>query len=551
MAEIASIGPGYQLDRYELIAPIAEGGMGAVWLGRLRGKYGFEKFVAIKTILRTHASDHHFRQMFLDEARIASDITHANVCHIHDLGEQDGHLYLVMEWVDGESLDRLATRVTKSNARFPLGVALQIVADASAGLHAAHELTDRSGKPINLVHRDVSPQNILVSEGGSAKLIDFGIAKARDRLSGETASGLVKGKMRYMAPEQALGLPLDRRSDVWAMGAVLHRLVVGHAPFVDPEALFAFAHGRQPLPDLPAELPGAVSAVLRRALARDASDRFATAAELQVALERASVAADVVTTTSDVATFMADGKGERKSAASIASAVGSMRDEDLASNPGAATFTPARGRRTVTAGSDAFGPPAASGLPTAVTTSSRPGARPRVETTGPNEDANTASPVTSRKFDGESERSRPSLAPRRTRAMGVAATAVAIAVAFGFGALAIRKSLAPSASSPSPVSVAKASEGPAAPNAPIADVAVPTPVATPPSAPSPAPVSVDAGPPLPHADSRTTPTPRPRAAPPPKAVPAAVATPALATPAVATPVDAPAKKPKELPTERY
>ncbi|MGH7281164.1 MAG: serine/threonine protein kinase, partial [Polyangiaceae bacterium] len=233
--------PGSRLDRYELLCPIAHGGMALVWLARLVGKHGFEKLVAIKTILPEFAADTRFQQMFLDEARIASGIEHVNVAQILDLGEQHDILYIVMEWVDGDSLSKLHRAVERRGERIPLGILLRIVADACGGLHTAHDLTDKTGRALGVVHRDVSPQNILVSSKGNAKLIDFGIAKALVRLSGETNAGLLKGKIQYMAPEQAMGRPLDRRADVWAAGACLYYLLSGVPPF-DGENQLATLH---------------------------------------------------------------------------------------------------------------------------------------------------------------------------------------------------------------------------------------------------------------------------------------------------------------------
>src|SRR5271165_6027391 len=151
---------GYRLDRYELLCPIASGGMATVWLARLRGKRGFEKLFAIKTIRTELVDDARFQEMFLDEARIASGIQHSNVAQILDLGEQEDVLFIVMEWVDGDSLAKIRKLVSKRGHRLPLGVALRVLADSCAGLHAAHELKDDKGQPLDIVHRDVSPQNI-------------------------------------------------------------------------------------------------------------------------------------------------------------------------------------------------------------------------------------------------------------------------------------------------------------------------------------------------------------------------------------------------------
>src|SRR5271165_1080543 len=154
---------GYRLDRYELLCPIASGGMATVWLAQLRGKRGFEKLFAIKTIKTDLTDDPRFQEMFLDEARIASGIQHPNVAQILDLGEQEQVLYIVMEWVDGESLAKIRKLTSKRKSVLPIGVALRVLADACSGLHAAHELRDDDGEHLGIVHRDVSPQNILIS----------------------------------------------------------------------------------------------------------------------------------------------------------------------------------------------------------------------------------------------------------------------------------------------------------------------------------------------------------------------------------------------------
>jgi serine/threonine-protein kinase len=298
------LGPGARLDRYDVLQRVAWGGMGEVWLGRLSGKHGFEKLVAIKTMLPEIARDQRLRAMFLDEARLASRVAHANVAQVLDLGDDGDLLYLVMEWVDGESLESLATRLERGGSSLPLGIALRITADACAGLHAAHEARASDGSPMGIVHRDVSPQNVMVSDQGVAKVIDFGIARARGRLAGDTRSGGAKGKPSYMAPEQERGSRVDRRADVWAAGAVLHRLLVGEPPFVEQEAFDEYVAGRTPLPQLPAHVPDVVADVIARALALHPADRFATAAEMQAGLESAAARAGVSTTTSDVASFV-------------------------------------------------------------------------------------------------------------------------------------------------------------------------------------------------------------------------------------------------------
>ncbi len=298
--------------------------MASVWIARHTGKHGFEKFVAIKTVLPKFASDARFQQMFQDEARIASRIEHPNVAQILDVGEQHEITYLVMEYVDGESLSTVHRTVTKKGTRIPPGVVLRVMADVCGGLHAAHELHEADGENLGVVHRDVSPQNVLVSTKGAAKLIDFGIAKARDRIVGDTSSGQVKGKIRYMAPEQALGSALDHRADIWAVGAVLYHLLSGKPPYDgenDVQTLMVLTSGRPPVP-LPPEVHPAIAAAVDRALTADPNGRFSTAADMQQALEDAIVEAKIVTNGAAVAAFLAEHVAERTKRRKEAIAVG-------------------------------------------------------------------------------------------------------------------------------------------------------------------------------------------------------------------------------------
>ncbi len=305
--------PGFRLDRYELLWQIAEGGMASVWLARQSGKHGFEKLVAVKTILPKFAQDERFQRMFLDEARIASGIDHTNVARILDLGEEHGVLYIAMEWVDGDSLSKVQRLLAKKGIALPHGVVLRLLADACAGLHAAHELRDRTGTPLGVVHRDVSPQNILISADGVAKLIDFGIAKARDRASGETETGTLKGKIEYMAPEQALGRPLDRRADVWAVGAVLYNFFVGRPPYDAPSQVTSLQmlSSGQPPPPLPPKIAPMVAHVITGALQWHPESRWGNVDDMRRTLERAMLEMGCPTTAADVASFVATYLPER------------------------------------------------------------------------------------------------------------------------------------------------------------------------------------------------------------------------------------------------
>jgi serine/threonine-protein kinase len=298
--------------------------MASIWAARQHGKYGFEKLVAVKTILPELARQPHFRSMFLDEARIASRVDHPNVARILDVGEEEDLLYLVMEWVDGDSLWSLRQRLSEEGRTLPAGILLRILADVCGGLHAVHEIRDASGARLSVVHRDVSPDNILVDLHGSAKLIDFGVAKARNRCVEETVSGVLKGKLHYMAPEQALFRPVDRRTDIWAVGAILYRFFAGVPPYrgeTREETLLLLGSGAKPAP-LPSTVPFAVATVTERALMHNPDERYATAAELKAALEAALVAIHARTTTEDVAEFistrMADVIEARRAATSQA-----------------------------------------------------------------------------------------------------------------------------------------------------------------------------------------------------------------------------------------
>ncbi len=297
--------PGYRLDRYELLCPVAAGGMAQVWLARLRGKREFEKLYAIKTIKTELGEDARFQEMFLDEARIASGIEHPNVAHLLDLGEQDGILYIVMEWVDGESLAKVSRQARKLDTPLPLALSLRIMADACAGLHAAHELKDRAGENLGVVHRDVSPQNILVATNGAVKVIDFGVAKARNRKAGETGAGVVKGKIRFMAPEQVRAQPLDRRADIWAAGVCLCELATGRLPFDDDSDVDVVR--RLISDEAPSgfeDVPAPVAEILAHSLVRNTEERFATASAMRRAIEVAMQQLKLQATSEDVADFV-------------------------------------------------------------------------------------------------------------------------------------------------------------------------------------------------------------------------------------------------------
>jgi serine/threonine protein kinase len=273
---------------YEVLLCIARGGMATVWAARQHGARGFNRLVALKTVL-PELCEPEFESMFLDEARVAARIHHPNVCEIFELVEHEGMLALSMEWVDGETLNT----IINSREAEPLDarVAAHIVAQAAAGLHAAHELKDEGGLPMQLVHRDVSPQNILISRSGHVKVTDFGVAKALGDSREETAVGRVKGKLSYMSPEQAESKPLDRRSDIFALGVVLYLATVGLHPFRranenrdDQYMRLLVGEFRRPS-SIIAGYPDELEAIIVRAMSRDPAERFATAEEMRLRLQ--------------------------------------------------------------------------------------------------------------------------------------------------------------------------------------------------------------------------------------------------------------------------
>jgi serine/threonine-protein kinase len=278
--------------------------MANVWIARQTG--GAEKLVAIKTILPKFAADRRFQRMLVDEARIASRIHHTNVARILRLVQRGGVSYLVMEYVDGDSLSTIWRALKERGIALPPGVLLRVLADVCDGLHIAHELRDPDGRFLCVVHRDVSPANVLVDRCGVAKLIDFGVAKARNRVSDDTTTGNIKGKVAYMAPEQADGHPLDRRVDIWGAGAMMYHCLAGKPPFeAENDAMTLLAIGRRlPLAPLPRSVPPAIAAVVTRALQFSPSDRFVTAAWMKAAIEEAMVRANLVTSSAMVADFL-------------------------------------------------------------------------------------------------------------------------------------------------------------------------------------------------------------------------------------------------------
>ncbi|HEX5754055.1 MAG TPA: protein kinase [Archangium sp.] len=278
------------LGKYQLVSKLATGGMAEVYLARADGPMGFTKALVVKRILPHLAEDPQFVEMFIAEARLAAQLNHPNIVQIFDFGEADGTWFLAMEYIDGLNLRVLAKRARAVEVPLPPACCARIIASACEGLAFAHDSRDPElGVPLGLIHRDISPDNILLSHQGAVKVVDFGIAKAADQ-GHRTQTGVIKGKLAYMPPEQLRGAALDRRVDVYALGIVLYELLTGHKPFdATTEASMVQAILHEPF--IPAEkrqpdLPVALRNILERALAKDRDQRYPDCHVFQADLER-------------------------------------------------------------------------------------------------------------------------------------------------------------------------------------------------------------------------------------------------------------------------
>jgi eukaryotic-like serine/threonine-protein kinase len=276
------------VGRYMVYDVIASGGMATVHLGRLLGPEGFSRTVAVKQLHPQFARDPEFVAMLLDEARLAARVRHPNVVSPLDVVVLDGELFVVMDYVQGESLSTLMKAIEA--APVPADIAVAIMIQVLLGLHAAHEATDERGVPLNIVHRDVSPQNVLVGADGLARVVDFGIAKAATRIH-TTQEGKLKGKLSYMAPEQIRLENADRRTDVFTAGIVLWEMLTGHTlyPAESPGATVdrILKHAPEPPSELTPGLPASLDTVTLRALHADPAERWQTARSMAQALEAA------------------------------------------------------------------------------------------------------------------------------------------------------------------------------------------------------------------------------------------------------------------------
>jgi serine/threonine protein kinase len=280
--------PGARIGKYRLVRRLAVGGMAEIFLAMTESIEGFEKLVVVKRILPQYANDPNFRRMFLDEARLAATLDHPNVVNVHDIGEVGGSYFFTMEYVHGQSLARLMRVAASQGQPVPLEHTLSVIAGTCAGLNHAHDKVGHDGNALEIVHRDVSPPNILITYDGGVKLVDFGIAKA-NAAADVTAAGTLKGKIPYMSPEQCRAERLDRRSDVFALGIVLYELTVGRRPFHAEHELallnlIATTQAPRPTQIVPG-YPPQLEHIVMSAIAPHREHRFPTARAFQIALE--------------------------------------------------------------------------------------------------------------------------------------------------------------------------------------------------------------------------------------------------------------------------
>jgi serine/threonine-protein kinase len=298
--------PLVRFDKYLLVRKLAEGGMAEIYLAKQVGAEGFERDVVIKLMLGHLSRSREFVEMFLDEARLAAKLHHPNIVQISDLGFADQRYFICMEYLPGEDLQSIVEALVERRQAIPLGLACKIILSACEGLEFAHAYAE-GGRPVGLVHRDVSPSNIIVTYQGTVKVLDFGIAKASSKLT-QTQPGLLKGKLGYMSPEQARGDPLDARSDLFSLGVTLHELITGQRVFQkESEMGVLLALMQQPIPPpsaLRPDVPPALDRIAMRALEKDPDRRYPDAAAMRVDLEAFLASTSSIPGMTQLAQFM-------------------------------------------------------------------------------------------------------------------------------------------------------------------------------------------------------------------------------------------------------
>ena len=312
--------PGHAGDsaqRYRVVEKLESGGMAEVFRAESTGPQGFRKQVAIKRVLPHLARKPRFISMFLDEARLSAQLTHSNCVQVFDIGVGDDSYFIVMEYVEGANLKSIASAMRRQGRTLPIPAAVYIAHEISKGLSYAHELTDRSGMSLHLVHRDVSPPNVLVTRHGEVKIVDFGLAKANSQL--ETSEpGVIKGKFSYLSPEAALGREVDCRADIFAVGIILWELLASQRLFngdTDVQTVYQVQAAKAaPISQINRSVPPELERIIHRALARDRDERYATARELGQELSRFLFRFAQPVSGYDIATIVQDTMREKANA---------------------------------------------------------------------------------------------------------------------------------------------------------------------------------------------------------------------------------------------
>ena len=302
-----TLAPGRDIGKYRVVRRLNVGGMAEIYLAQARGIEGFAKYVVLKRILPQYAASDTFVKLFLNEARVTASLDHPNIASVYDIGAVDGVYFFSMEYLHGEDLGHILRELVARRERMPLDLALTIGASVAAGLHAAHEKKGTDAKPLGIVHRDVSPSNVVVTYDGGVKLVDFGVAKLTAQAD-LTRTGTLKGKVSYMSPEQCNNDPIDRRSDIFALGVLMYELTTQTRLFrTESEAatLRLVLEARIPPPSTrAADYPEELEPIVMKALARDREQRYSTARELQVALEEVARSRNLVTSTAALGEWM-------------------------------------------------------------------------------------------------------------------------------------------------------------------------------------------------------------------------------------------------------
>jgi serine/threonine protein kinase len=305
---------GSTASSYEILAKLATGGMAEIFLARAASAVGLERYVVLKRVLRERASDASFIRMFLDEARLAAQLQHPNIAQVYDIGKLGDSYFFTMEYVHGETVRALLHRSHALRRPIPIGTVLTIGAGAAAGLHHAHERIGLDGKPLGIVHRDVSPSNLMVSYEGHVKVVDFGVAKAAHQ-SQETRSGTVKGKIAYLSPEQCRGRGVDRRSDLFSLGIVLWEMLTTERLFrqaSDFETMAAIVNDpTAPPSSRRPEVPPELDALVLRLLAKTPEERFQSADELLDAIEHIAIRTQIALSSAALGRFVKELFGQR------------------------------------------------------------------------------------------------------------------------------------------------------------------------------------------------------------------------------------------------